>query len=102
MPTTESSAISEASWPEWSISRESESIQTLTPASLSSCSRVSAIGHPFERRHLGEAVGVAAPADEASAEEGVDELSRELAAHDLGAEAEHVHVVVLDSLMGGV
>ena len=68
-PTTASSAINAASSPESSISRESESIQTLTPASLSSCSRDLAIGHPFELGHLLEAVGVAAPADEAGTEE---------------------------------
>ena len=37
-PTTASSSISRASSPVSSISRESESIQTLTPCALSSCS----------------------------------------------------------------
>src|SRR5690348_8364547 len=101
-PTTQSSDISEASWPLWSISRESESIHTLTPASLSCFSLESAIGHPFELGHLGEPVGVPSPAHEAGTEEGAHELAAELGADDLGAETEDVHVVVLDALVRGV
>src|SRR5919109_1695955 len=36
------------------------------------------------------------------AEKGPDELAGELGADDLGTDAEHVHVVVLDSLVSGV
>src|SRR6266566_4364515 len=39
---------------------------------------------------------------EASAQKGSNELSGELGADHLGADAEHVHVVVLDTLMGRI
>ena len=45
-PTTASSFISRASSPVSSISRESESIQTLTPCLDSLCRRDWAIAHP--------------------------------------------------------
>src|ERR1051325_1985125 len=45
---------------------------------------------------------VALAAVEAGGEEGAHELARELDAHDLTTQAEHVHVVVLDALVRGV
>src|SRR5829696_437949 len=57
---------------------------------------------PFHRRHFPQPRHVPLAAVEARAEVRADEVGRELGAHDLGAEAEHIHVVVLDALVGGV
>src|SRR5829696_991642 len=102
-PTTASSSISRASSPVSSISRETESIHGLTPASKSSCSRDLAILHLLLHRFdLSQSVHVPLAAVEAGTQEGAHEVGRELGADDLGAEAEHVHVVVLHALVGGI
>src|SRR5262249_36133429 len=56
----------------------------------------------LDRLDLLEAPAIALPAVGRSCQEGPRELPRELAADDLGAEAEHVHVVVLDTLVRGI
>src|SRR5829696_3384983 len=99
-PTMASSSISRASSPVSSISRDTESIQGLTPASYSSCSRDVAILHLLLHRFdLFQSLHVPLAAVEARAEEGAREVDGELGADHLGAEAEHVHIVVLDALM---
>ena len=111
-PMTASSAISRASSPVSSISRERESIQTLTPCSLSSCSLDVAIRciriSIFSRRRAARAprpsptVPDTAPRRRSAPRGSAHELAGERRADDLGAEAEHVHVVVLDALVRGV
>src|SRR5947209_6549900 len=56
----------------------------------------------FHGLYLLEPADVALAAVELRAQEGSDELRRERRADHLRAEAEHVHVVVLDALVGGV
>src|SRR5204863_771587 len=59
----------------------------------------SAIAHlSFHRFHLPEPRDIALAAVEAGAQERAHELRGEARPDHLGAEAEHVHVVVLDSL----
>ena len=60
------------------------------------------MGLPLHRCHLLQPSHVALPAVEARREKRVDELARNRRPDDLGAEAEHVHVVVLDALVRGV
>src|SRR5438128_11088217 len=55
-----------------------------------------------ERIHLRHAAHVALLAAESRAGEGARQLARQLDAHDSRAEAEHVHVVMLDTLVGRV
>src|SRR6188472_4455168 len=74
-PTIASSFISLASSPDSSISRETESIQGLTPASYSSCSRDVAMLHLLlHRSNLLQTLYVALAAVEARAEEGAHEV----------------------------
>src|SRR5947209_1493887 len=102
-PTTASSRISRSSSPVRSMSREIVSIQTLTPASLSLCRFDSGICHlPLHQSDLLETPHVPLAAVESRAQERADQLRRQRRADDLGAEAEDVHVVVLDALVGGV
>src|SRR3954463_1278298 len=103
-PTTASSSIIRFSSPVSISGRESVSNQTDWPRSLSSCSRDFAIFHrPFHLGHLFEALRVARLLRvEPRGNERGYELARERRAHDLRAEAEHVHVVVLDALMRAV
>ena len=105
-PTTASSSISRASSPVSSISRERESIQTLTPCSLSSCSLDVAISPRFQPSRAFPAprpsptVPDSAPRRRSGAPRNAATSSRgERRPDDLGAEAEHVHVVVLDALV---
>src|SRR5919204_4733883 len=99
-PTTASSSIIRASSPVCSRRRERKSIQTLWPSSDSSCRRDLAIGFlPFHLLDLLKPSDVAFPAVEPCNEEGAHQLARQLGPHDLGAEAEHVHVIVLDALV---
>jgi hypothetical protein len=55
--------------------------------------------HPFHSSDLFQPPTVAVAAIELGPEEGTHELGGELCPHDLGAEAEDVHVVVLDALV---
>src|SRR5438552_4864868 len=57
---------------------------------------------PFPLVRFAQSIDVAFTAVELCAEESGDELARERRTHDLRSEAEHVHVVVLDTLVGGV
>src|SRR5579884_691584 len=57
---------------------------------------------PFHRRHLLQSSHVPLAAVELRGEEHLDELPRDCGAEDLRAEAEHVHVVVLDTLVRAV
>ena len=57
---------------------------------------------PFQLLDLLQSSDVTLAAVETCREEGAHELRRELAADHLRAEAEHVHVVVLDALVRGV
>src|SRR4026209_1823821 len=96
-PTTASSSIIRASSPLLSICRERKSIQTLCPSADSWFSLDSAIGfllfHLFD---LLKPAHVALTAVEPGAQEDAGQLGGQLGADDLGSEAEHVHVVVLD------
>ena len=56
----------------------------------------------LERGHLRQPPQVAALAGEPGVQERVHQLARQLAADHAAAEHEHVHVVVLDALVGGV
>src|SRR3954452_8088813 len=92
-----------SSLPLCSICRERESIQTLWPSSLSSWSLDLAIGGlPFHLFDLLKPLDVTLAAVEAGREEGSRQLGGHFGADDLGAEAEHVHVVVLDALVRGI
>src|ERR1700682_1096607 len=102
-PTTASSFISRASSPLFSIVRESESIQTDWPRLLSLCRFDSAIAHlPFHRFNFFQSLYITLTAVESCPEECAHELAREARSDHLGAEAEDVHVVVLDALVRGV
>src|SRR5438309_11357420 len=92
--------MSRASSPDSSIVRESESIQTDWPRLLSLWRFESAITHlPFHGFDFSQSLYVTFAAVESCPEEGADEVGREARADHLRAEAEHVHVVVLDALM---
>src|SRR5213078_4659921 len=66
-------------------------------------SRDSDIRHSFLHcSNLLKPLDVPFPAVEARMQVGANEIDGERWADDLGAEAEHVHVVVLDTLVGGV
>src|SRR6266550_3552781 len=102
-PTTASSSIIRASLPPWSSWRERKSIQTLWPSSDSWCRRDLDTGNSFlQLFDLSQTSDIALAAVEVGAEIGADEVRGERGADDFGAEAEHVHVVVLDALMRGV
>src|SRR3954471_17653270 len=99
-PETASSSIIRASSPVWMRSRESVSNHTACPRFASSCNRESATTHhPFQLRDLDKARDVALAAVEGRIEKRRHELPRQRRADDLGAEAENVHVVVLDALV---
>src|SRR6266545_7322910 len=57
---------------------------------------------PLELLDLPEPAHIPLAAVEAGAKERANELCGELSANDLRAEAEHVHVIVFDTLMSGV
>src|SRR5262249_27385299 len=102
-PTTASSLIIRSSSPVSSSSRDSVSNQTLTPCCESSCSR----DWPMpilllHRVHLLQPLEIAARIQERCTQEPLHQLTRQRLADDFGAEAEHIHVVVLDALMRGV
>src|SRR5919108_2399786 len=103
-PTTASSRIIRASSPECRSWRERKSIQTLWPWSASWCSGLfSGIGQSLlHLLDLLQSSDVALAAVEAGEQERADEVRGELRAHDVGAHAEDVHVVVLDALVCGV
>src|ERR1700730_534719 len=102
-PTTTSSFISRLSSPLSSIVRESESIQTDWPRLLSFCRFDSAIAHlPFHRFNLFQSLYITLAAVESCPEERAHELDGEAGPDHLRAEAEDVHVVVLDALVRGV
>src|SRR5918996_1179833 len=101
-PTTASSRMSFSRKPVSSHSRESVSIHTDWPSAESSCSFecvVSVIARPFHRFDLLQPRRVPLAAVELRPEEGADEVEGELAADHLGAEAEHVQVVVLHAVV---
>src|SRR5439155_7749198 len=82
-----------------------ESIQTDWPRLLSLCKFEFelAIAHlPFHTLDFFEPFHIALAAVELRAEEGLDQLVGEARPDDAGAEAQDVHIVVLDALMGGV
>src|SRR5437762_2278305 len=102
-PVTASSSISRCRPPEWMRSRERLSIQIDCPRSWSACNRDLVILHLLlHRGDLVETCAVPLAAIELGAEEDLDELTRNRRPDDLGAEAEHVHVVVLDRLVSAV
>src|SRR5436305_3368726 len=102
-PTTASSFISFSNWPLSSIVRESESIHTDWPRLLSLCKFESPIAHlPFHRFDFFQALDVPLAAVELCSQKCLDELRCEARADDSGAEAQNVHVVMLDALVGGV
>src|SRR6476646_1991651 len=101
-PVTASSSIIRASSPCCTRSRERKSIQTLWPSADSWCRRESGMGCPFQVLDHLEAFHVSLSFPEFRGEERADEVGCELGADDVRAEAEHVHIVVLDPLMGGV
>src|SRR5919109_3013171 len=102
-PTMASSSIMRASSPVRSHSRESESIQTLWPRSLSWWSRdLDTENLSFHRLDLLEPSAVALASVELRSEECRHELRHEVVADDSGADAEHVHIVVLYTLPGGL
>src|SRR4029079_16978173 len=86
-----------------STCRERKSIQTLWPSSESSCSRDLAIsGLPFHLLDLFKPAHVAVTTVEAGREKDSRQLGGQLGPDDLGAEAEHVHIVVLYPLVRGI
>src|SRR5438105_5004340 len=102
-PVTASSSIIRFSSPVWTSSRESVSNQTDCPRAASSCRRDFAILHrPFQLGDLHETGDVALAAVEGRVQKCRHEVPGERRADDLGAETEHVHVVVFDALVGGV
>src|SRR5579885_635130 len=102
-PVTASSSIIRFSSPLRTSSRESVSNQTDWPRSVSPCSRDLAILHLlFHGGDLQQPLDVALAAVEGRLEKRLHQLARERRPHDLGAEAEHVHVVVLDALVRAV
>src|SRR5262249_10459920 len=102
-PVTASSSIIRWSSPPWTNSRERKSIHTDCPRAASSCNLDLATFHlPFHRCNLLEPRHVAVSAVEAPGEEHVHEQGRDRRPDDLRAEAQDVHVVVLDRLVGAV
>src|SRR5690242_446895 len=103
-PVTASSSIIRFSSPVSTSSRESVSNQIDWPRAASSCRRDFAIALHLllHRGNLLEARDVPRASVEPRAEERGHELPGEGGADHLGAEAEHVHVVVLDALVGAV
>src|SRR5688572_13148601 len=103
MPVTASSSSMRRSSPSWTNARERKSIQTDCPRPASSCNldfiALHLLLHGCDLRQAGH---VPLAAVELRAEEDGDELARDGRADDLRAEAEHVHVVVLDRLVGAV
>src|ERR687898_210433 len=57
---------------------------------------------PFHRSDLFQSLDITLAAVESCPEERCDELGGQFRADDFRAEAEHVHVVVLDPLVGGI
>src|SRR4051812_16266141 len=99
-PVTASSFIIRFSSPVWTRSRESVSNQIDCPRAASSCRGDFAIFHrPFQIGDLLQALHVPRASVERRIQEGAHELARERRSHHFGAEAEHVHVVVLDTLV---
>src|SRR6266571_6381080 len=102
-PTTASSDINCASFPDSSIVRDSESIQTDCPRLLSLWRFESAIAHrPFHCLDLLQSPHVRLAAVESCQHESAHQLGGEARPDDLRTETDHVHVVVLDALVGGV
>src|SRR5471030_536396 len=102
-PVTASSTIIFFSPPDSISLRESVSNQTDWPRAASSCSRDFAIFHrPFHLCDLQQARHIALPTVERRVQECAHELARQRRADNLRAEAKHVHVVVLDALVGAV
>src|SRR5581483_837877 len=101
-PVTASSSSSLASLPWWTRSRERKSIQTLWPRAESRCRRESGMGFPFQVLDHLEPFHVPLPSPELGLEERADEIGGELGADHFRPEAEDVHVVVLDALVGRV
>src|SRR5947209_6982257 len=95
-PETASSSIIRFSSPEWTRSRESVSNHTDCPRAARSCSRDLAILHrPFHLGDLQQPGDVPLPTVEGRVQKRSDELACQRRADDLGAETQHVHVVVL-------
>src|SRR5918996_395171 len=99
-PTTASSRIIRSSSPRRSMSRDRKSIQTLCPWAESVCRRDSVMSCSFHLFDLLQPPYVTLSSVESCPQEDEHELARELGADDLRAEAEDVHVVVLDALLG--
>src|SRR3954447_1392940 len=96
-PVTASSSIIRASPSWWTRFRERKSIQTLWPSADSLCKRESGIGLPFQVLDHLEAFQVPLSSPELGCKERPHQVGGELGADHLGAETEHVHVVVLDA-----
>src|SRR3989442_544439 len=102
-PTTASSLIIFASLPLCSICLERKSIQTLWPSADSLCKLDSGTGHrPFNVFYLLESFHITLATIEACPEKRGHQVPREGRPDDLGAEAEDVHVVVLNALVSRV
>src|ERR1700704_5981943 len=102
-PTTAPSRIMFSSFPVSRISRERKSSHTLCPSEDSLCRFESGIGHrPFKVLDHLQSFHITLTTVESCREKGRDEVTRERRAHHLRAEAKHVHVVVLDALVGGI
>src|SRR5438132_6095769 len=102
-PVTASSFIIRASSPLETRSRESVSNQTDWPRAATWWSLDSGIEHPsLHLRNFYESRDVTIASVELRREERGHEVGGEARADHFGAEAEHVHVVVLDALVRGV
>src|SRR5262249_56281399 len=90
--------------PPWTSAGERLSTQSDWPAaaSLRSLDLAMVLHLPFHRLDLHEPLDVPLAAVELGREERGHELACDGRADDLGAEAEDVHVVVLDALVGAV
>src|SRR5262245_53147854 len=97
-PTTASSSMSRASVPSRSQARDTESTQTLWPCFDSWCSRDSGMCF-LHFLDLVQPADVALAAVEGRGEECPGEVGGKLGTDDVRAQAEHVHVVVLDALV---
>src|SRR5438270_1263707 len=99
-PTTASSFINLASSPDSSMVRERESIQTDCSRLLSLWRFESAITHlPFHGSDLSQPPYVTIAAVESCPDQGAHQLGGEARPDHPRAQAEHVHVVVLDALV---
>src|SRR5262245_7080669 len=100
-PVTASSSIIRFSSPVRSHSRDSESIQTDWPSSATCCNRDLAMCllHLLD---LLQPTHVPFPSVEFRPQERAHGLAGQLRADHLGAEAEHVHVVVFDALVSRI